>query len=400
MFKLAYIFLSLALTLVGLLCPPGNAQEMGGKYYVGTLQTESADFKSAVSGETLIQSIYLLNAQKLVFGDDSLPIGRSIKDAILFKSLAPSVVLIMTETGLGSGSLISPDGRILTNKHVVGDAKKVAVFFKPERESMKITKDNLIMGEVIKIDDIADLALVKIKDVPLGRVPVKLGAEEEIGVGLDVHAIGHPKGEYWTYTKGVISQYRPDFEWQGGDGDTAHVANVIQTQTPINPGNSGGPLFLDSGALIGVNSFKSSNSEGLNFAVSIDVVREFLRRPNDRVVKTTAKKQKCEVKTLYQGRTQKNDGDMEVYDLNCSGRKTIDFVCPDDIKASFIARFYRKSAEKADGVVFSKGRTDTWEVSYWDNNYDETWSTVGLHPKGELIPSEYIPRAEYEKNKK
>jgi len=398
MFKLAHFSLTLALS--GFLSPSGYTQEMGGKHDVGTPQTSVQAFRSAVSSETFIESIYLLKAQKLVFGDDSLPIGRSIKDAMLFKSLAPSVVLIMTEDGLGSGSLISQDGRILTNKHVVGDAKKVGVFFKPERESVKITKDNLIIGEVIKIDDVADLAIVKVKDVPLGRIPVKLGAEEEIGVGLDVHAIGHPKGEYWTYTKGVISQYRPDFEWQGGDNDTAHVANVIQTQTPINPGNSGGPLFLDSGALIGVNSFKSSNSEGLNFAVSIDVVKEFLRRPTDRVVKTSAKKQKCEVKTLYQGRTQKNDGDMEVYDSNCSGRKTIDFIYPDDIKASFIARFYRKSADKADVVVFSKGRTDKWDVSYWDNNYDETWSTVGLHPKGELIPSEYIPRAEYEKNKK
>jgi hypothetical protein len=197
----------------------------------------------------------------------------------------------------------------------------------------------------------------------------------------------------------VISQYRSEFEWPG-ENDALHVANVIQTQTPINPGNSGGPLFLDSGVLIGVNSFKSSNSEGLNFAVSIDVVKEFLRRPNDRVVKTSVKKQKCEVKTLYQGRTEKNDANIEVYDSNCSGRKTIDFVYPDDVKASFIARFYRKSAEKTDGVVFSQDRTNKWDVSYWDNNYDETWSTVGLHPKGELIPNEYISRADYDKNKK
>jgi S1-C subfamily serine protease len=193
-----------------------------------------------------------------------------------------------------------------------------------------------------------------VRDVPQGRIPVKFGTEEDIGVGLDVHAIGHPKGEYWTYTKGVISQYRPDFEWQGGENDVAHVANVIQTQTPINPGNSGGPLFLDSGTLIGVNSFKNSNAEGLNFAVSIGVVKEFLKRPSDRITKTSAKAPKCEAKTLYQGRTKEDDASIEVYDANCSGRKTIDFVYPDDPKASYMARFYRKNPEKADGVVFSK----------------------------------------------
>lgn len=397
MFKLAKFYMALALGT--LLSPQSYGQDLSLKYEVGPLQKSEQSFKSLVGTESLLASLYLMKAEKLSFGEDSLPIGRSIKDAMLFKALAPSVVLIMTEDGLGSGSLISQDGRILTNKHVVGNAKTVGVFFKPLRDSKKISKDNLIIGEVIKIDDVADLAIVKVKYVPQGLTPFRLGTEEEIGIGLDVHAIGHPRGEYWTYTKGVISQYRSEFEWPG-ENDALHVANVIQTQTPINPGSSGGPLFLDSGVLIGVNSFKSSNSEGLNFAVSIDVVKEFLRRPNDRVVKTSVKKQKCEVKTLYQGRTEKNDANIEVYDSNCSGRKTIDFVYPDDVEASFMARFYRKNAEKADGVVFSKGRTDKWDVSYWDNNHDQTWSTVGLHPKGELIPSEYISRADYDKNKK
>ena len=94
-------------------------------------------------------------------------------------------------------------------------------------------------------------------------------------VGADVHAIGHPAGEAWTYTKGIVSQIRPGYEWQP-KASVKHVADVIQTQTPINPGNSGGPLISDDGRLIGVNSFKK-DGEALNFAVSIGEVEKFLK---------------------------------------------------------------------------------------------------------------------------
>ena len=99
---------------------------------------------------------------------------------------------------------------------------------------------------------------------------------------MDVHAIGHPTGEAWTYTTGVISQYRQAYEWQVEDDPIKHRADIIQTQTPINPGSSGGPLFGDSSSLIGVNSFKAGG-EGLNFAVSVDEVRKFLARSGNRI---------------------------------------------------------------------------------------------------------------------
>lgn len=354
-----------------------------------------------VSKELLTYASYLSMSQKLSTRNDVLPDGRSLKDASLFKSQSPSVVLIMTEDGLGSGSLISADGLIITNKHVVGDNKKVGVFFKPDKDTVKILKESLIVGEVVKIDDVADLALVKVKSVPQGRVPVKFGVEDEIGVGLDVHAIGHPKGEYWTYTKGVISQYRPDFEWQSGENEPKHKANVIQTQTPINPGNSGGPLFLDSGVLVGVNSFKNSNAEGLNFAVSIDVVKEFIKRKGDRVasnIKAQAK-DKCDLKVLFDGRTEKNNAKIVVLDTNCSGRKNIDFIYPDDSKEPYLARLYRNNDKKADAIIYSYSRTEKWDLSFWDNDYNNTWNTVGLHPDGDLIPQKYISKAEYDRRK-
>ena len=102
-----------------------------------------------------------------------------------------------------------------------------------------------------------------------------------MAIGADVSAIGHPDDQAWTFTKGIISQYRIGFEWLN------HKADVIQTQTPINPGNSGGPLISEFGSLIGVNSFKESKAENLNFSVSVDEVRKFLARNGNRSVHGT-----------------------------------------------------------------------------------------------------------------
>ena len=105
---------------------------------------------------------------------------------------------------------------------------------------------------------------------------------EDIEIGADVHAIGHPTGENWSYTQGIISQVRGDYEWQT-DNIGKHKATVVQTQTPINPGNSGGPLITDNKKLIGVNSFINPEAQGLNYAVSVKNVHEFINSKQSRV---------------------------------------------------------------------------------------------------------------------
>ena len=85
-------------------------------------------------------------------------------------------------------------------------------------------------------------------------------------VAEEVHAIGHPKGLYWSYTKGVASQIRTKWKWTSSKSKIKHQATVIQTQTPLSPGNSGGPLFSDTGKMVGVNTMKEEG-ENLNFAV-------------------------------------------------------------------------------------------------------------------------------------
>jgi len=156
---------------------------------------------------------------------------RSAKGQQIYRAISPGVVFIVTKEGFGSGSLLDTAGDILTNWHVVKGYEYVAVVFKPTVEGKEATRDDIKRGQVIKYDEISDLALVKATEVPPGRTPVKLGDSSEISVGLDVHAIGHPTGEAWTYTTGVISQYRLAYEWQTDGDPIKHKADIIQTQT-------------------------------------------------------------------------------------------------------------------------------------------------------------------------
>ena len=184
---------------------------------------------------------------------------------------------IRTKDSLGSGTLLS-NNTILTNRHVVGNDRQVIVVFKPSDLSGKPKDDEVVQADVIKLDSQRDLALLRPASIP-SRRPLDISTEDGIDVGTDVGAIGHPTGEAWTFTKGIVSAVRPDYEWLGGPNDSKHIATVIQTQTPINPGNSGGPLLIEDGKLVGVNSFRTPGAEGLNFAVAAKEIRAFLANP-------------------------------------------------------------------------------------------------------------------------
>jgi S1-C subfamily serine protease len=120
---------------------------------------------------------------------------RSAKDAALYRSISPSVVLIITKDSLGSGSLISSTGDIVTNWHVVKGASDIVVIFKPAAEGKEPAREDIKAARVVRFDPVADLALVKAVEVPKGRNPIRIGDGSDISVGIDVHAIGHPKGE-------------------------------------------------------------------------------------------------------------------------------------------------------------------------------------------------------------
>ncbi len=158
--------------------------------------------------------------------------------------------------GQGSGFIIASDGLILTNAHVVRDAKEVSVKLSDRRE---------FMAKVLGSDPVTDIAVLRInaKDLPT----VRLGNPKQLEVGDPVMAIGAPFGFEQTATQGIVSA-----KGRSLPGDS--VVPFIQTDAAVNPGNSGGPLFDGSGSVVGINAqiySQSGGYQGLSFAIPIDV---------------------------------------------------------------------------------------------------------------------------------
>jgi S1-C subfamily serine protease len=313
---------------------------------------------------------------------------RGPRDIAVYRDAAPAVVLVVTKEGFGSGSLLA-NKTILTNWHVVRGHRQVNVIFKPTDPFGKPSNDDLVAAQVIKIDSVHDLALLRPKAVPSHLInPIKVAPQDNIEVGEDVHAIGHPTGEAWTYTTGVISQIRPDYEWTGGPNDVQHHATVIQTQTPINPGNSGGPLLADDGQLVGVNAFITTDTQGLNFAVSAKDVRAFMAAPAKEIVS----EDECKSRVIFEGRDKQNTAFVRHISLKCDDRADIAIVVPDDKKKPVMAFIDISRRDKVEGIVLDERRSGKWNTSFWDPKLDETFPLRGIHPDGELLPTSREPR--------
>ena len=201
----------------------------------------------------------------------------------IYKNNAEAVVYIgnKKEGGMGTGSIISKNGEIITNWHVVGDAKKLHIWLLPDNPEVmtddKIlwTKPNFI-GTVINRNKRKDLALVKIEGLPKNIKVIRFGKTDNVPIGSTVYSIGHPKGEAWSFNSGMVTQIRPNYQWNYEN--SYHSANIIQHEVPTNPGNSGGPLLDEKGLMVGVNSFmRGDDSELINFSVSIEEVESFLK---------------------------------------------------------------------------------------------------------------------------
>ncbi len=170
------------------------------------------------------------------------------------------------EQDIGSGFIISTDGLIVTNKHVVSDT---------QMKYRVITNDNRSY-DVIKIyrDPDNDLAIIKINATNLK--PIEMGDSTKIKVGQTAIAIGTALGEFRnTVTTGVISGVGRGITAGGTFGDvTEKLDNVIQTDAAINPGNSGGPLLNSAGQAIGVNTAVAQQGQSIGFALPINVVKD------------------------------------------------------------------------------------------------------------------------------
>ncbi|HMM05180.1 MAG TPA: trypsin-like peptidase domain-containing protein [Clostridiales bacterium] len=191
--------------------------------------------------------------------------GEELSVTEINAKVASSVVLItgtnMYGSGQGTGMIISDDGYILTNAHVVKDFSQLNVTLNDENQ----TKYEATM---VGYDDTTDLAVIKI-DAD-GLTPVTFGTSADLEVGESVVVIGNPLGEEFSgsVTTGIVSALNRKVEFDDGQ-----VYTYIQTDAAINSGNSGGPLVNMSGQVIGINSAKidSSIAEGMGFAIPIDI---------------------------------------------------------------------------------------------------------------------------------
>ena len=191
-------------------------------------------------------------------------------------SVLPSVVKINVQgpqgAGSGSGVIISQDGEILTNNHVVELAAQGGSV------SVGFNDGTTAPAQVIGTDPLTDMAIIKAKGVS-GLQPAKLGQSKNLDVGEQVIAIGSPFGLEATVTSGIVSALNRPVSVSGEGSGTDTTYPAIQTDAAINPGNSGGPLVNMQGEVVGINSSIRTSSSmgeggsiGLGFAIPIDEV--------------------------------------------------------------------------------------------------------------------------------
>ncbi len=259
----------------------------------------------------------LINACKAYSkGLDALPrfhepiLTRGETGIAVFRKVSPSVVMVLTanfkddritESGLGTGVIIDPAGYVLTNWHVINGFQSGIVFLKPVYGT-EPDRNSAYGIRLIADSEQADLALLKIVKPPAGLIPVKLGDISSIQVAEDIHVIGHPHGQLWSYSTGVVSQVRDNYGWEYSDG-SKHFAKVLQLQTAINPGNSGGPVLDNDASMLGLIAM-SQEGQNLDYAVAIDVIKAFVNNSLAARTRGTAPASSTEQGTRYLASTK------------------------------------------------------------------------------------------------
>ena len=188
-------------------------------------------------------------------------VPQKLSASQIFELSSQSIAVIQSGDGLGSGFIVSQGAGftyLVTNSHVVDGSRQVTVKW----QDGTINKGKVIADYGASTSQ-KDLALIQINGTKSKPLLINTSKPK---VGENVIAIGSPQGLEFSLSKGVVSQLR-----RGGD--------FIQIDAVINPGNSGGPLFDESGCVIGVVTFKTTNSDGIGFAVGYGPLKRFLNKP-------------------------------------------------------------------------------------------------------------------------
>ncbi|MDQ7247888.1 S1C family serine protease [Dongia sedimenti] len=376
---------------------------------IGNLVTESAG-----SGATRTRSIGGVNLGAYDQATDVVAKSETVAKALeqapaaaastnrsvgsnVFKKVANGVVLVVNGDFIGAGAILNQGGLVVTNHHVVAGADEVSVIFMPAAGA-SVDGAKSYDATVERIDVVADLALIRIKNPPQDMTLVALGDPSSVEIGEEVNAIGHPHGEFWSYARGYVSQIRPKYGWD--DSHYEHQADVIQTQTPINPGNSGGPLLDDEGRLIGINSFVDAGAQGLNYAVSVDEVTRVMQMNGDRLADGSLIEAKAsesndsgaKVQSAAQTGSSENDYETWSYDDNHDGKPErwgvdvsgdgkpdLYLLDQDGDGAVDYGLLDRNQDGKPEARIIygneKTGECDVWEI---DDNEDGTPDSIGM----------------------
>ena len=194
-------------------------------------------------------------------------VSKSTVNIASVKMVQDQLFRIFPVEGVGSGVIIDQNGYILTNNHVIDDAKRLKV---------TLTDGQMLNGKVIGKDEITDLAVVKAEDISTDESNVlpyaHLGNSDDLKIGQVVIAIGNPFGLTGgpTVTAGIISSLNRNIQFENG------MLELIQTDAAINPGNSGGPLVNTKGEVIAINTAKMPYAHGIGFAVPINIAKSIM----------------------------------------------------------------------------------------------------------------------------
>ena len=220
---------------------------------------------------------------QVYYGEELIPLFQSkdgawvytseeLRNMAVYKKCKDSVVQILAESSLsdsgqGSGVILSSDGYIVTNKHVVGSGTDFSIVFSDESSAR---------ATLVGYDSLSDIAILKTEKE--GLVPMELASSEDLTVGQTLLAIGNPYGYTWSLTSGMVSGVE---RMVSTSTSASVIPNMIQTDALINPGNSGGPLLDTQGRMVGLVSSiysTSGSAQGISFALPVESVRDIAEK--------------------------------------------------------------------------------------------------------------------------
>ena len=232
-----------------------------------TIARDKAATSYAAVSKQVAPSVVSVFSRKMVKGPNPELVQHLLKDPLLSQLVDSSQMeSVRRVTSLGSGVIVSPDGYIITNDHVVDGAEQVEV-------SLLGDDHRKLVAKVVGRDDLSDVALLKIETN--GLPAISFGNSDELKVGDVVLAVGNPFDVGQTVTMGIVSALK-----HGGLGSDGYE-DFIQTDAPINPGNSGGPLVDTKGRVVGINTAiltGSGGNQGIGFAIPSNLARQTMEQ--------------------------------------------------------------------------------------------------------------------------